>query len=125
MTGYLGDAAATTAAIDAEGWLHTGDLGWLDAAGRLHVEGRLGDVIERDGERWLPSDVEALLVGCAGVAEAVVVGVDRPGGADHEVVAFVRPDVAADGARGALVEAELRAAVAAAWGERRPVDRYM
>jgi acyl-CoA synthetase (AMP-forming)/AMP-acid ligase II len=84
MDRYLGDAAATARAFTADGWLRTGDLGWLDGDGRLHVEGRSDDVIERDGERWLPGPVERALVG-AGVAEAVVVG----GGGD--VVAFVRP----------------------------------
>ncbi len=89
MDGYVGDPAATARALDAEGWLHTGDLGWLDEHGRLHVEGRLDDVIQRDGDRWLPGPVERVLTELPGVAEAVVVAAagDTP---RPEVVAFVR-----------------------------------
>src|SRR5262249_30757415 len=87
MDGYNGDLAATAQAVDADGWLRTGDLGRIDAAGRLHVEGRLDDVIVRNGARWMPGPVERALVGVPGIAEAVVVG----GALAGDVVAFVRP----------------------------------
>jgi acyl-CoA synthetase (AMP-forming)/AMP-acid ligase II len=88
MDGYVGDPAATSRAIDADGWLHTGDLGWLDTHGRLHVEGRADDMVERDGRRWLPGPVERALTALPGVADAVVV---NGGPSGREVVAFVRP----------------------------------
>jgi acyl-CoA synthetase (AMP-forming)/AMP-acid ligase II len=104
MTRYLGDDAATARSIGPDGWLRTGDLGWLDRDGRLHVEGRADDVIERDGRRWLPGPIERALVGTGGVAEAVVVA--GPGG---HVVAFVRPQpgrtVNEDAVRRAVAEA--------------------
>jgi acyl-CoA synthetase (AMP-forming)/AMP-acid ligase II len=113
MDRYLGDADATARAFTTNKWLRTGDLGWLDGDGRLHVEGRSDDVIERDGEHWLPGPVERALVG-AGAADAVVVG----GGRD--VVAFVRPHA------GRLADHDaLRRAVAASCGARRVPDRIV
>jgi acyl-CoA synthetase (AMP-forming)/AMP-acid ligase II len=117
MDGYVGDPAATARAIDSEGWLHTGDLGWLDAAGRLHVEGRADDVITRDGRRWLPGPVERALAAVPGVADAVVVNGGHPAG---DVVAFVRPRP-----DHALDELRLRAAVATACGEEQVPDRVV
>jgi len=116
MDGYIGDPAATSRAIDPDGWLHTGDLGWLDPAGRLHVEGRADDVIERDGRRWLPGPAERALAAVPGVEDAVVVN----SGPDGEVVAFIRPrpNYAPD-------EATLRAAVAAECGPDRVPDRIV
>jgi fatty-acyl-CoA synthase len=116
MDGYIGDPAATSSAIDGDGWLHTGDLGWLDAAGRLHVEGRADDVIERDGRRWLPGPVERVLAAMPGVEDAVVVN----SGSAGDVVAFVRPRPGDE-----LDEATLRGAVAVACGEERVPDRIV
>jgi fatty-acyl-CoA synthase len=117
MDGYVGDPAATSRAIDSDGWLHTGDLGWLDTDGRLHVEGRADDVIERDGRRWLPGPVERALAAVPGVADAVVVNSSGPGG---EVVAFVQPRPGH-----ALDERSLRGAVAVACGEDSVPDRVV
>ena len=64
-----------TSPIDSAGWLHTGDLGrWLPD-GRLHVDGRAGDLIITGGENVWPEVVEAALLGQPGVADAGVVGV--------------------------------------------------
>jgi fatty-acyl-CoA synthase len=96
MDGYLGDPEATAAAIDGEGWLHTGDLGSMDERGYCRIAGRIKEMIIRGGENIYPREIEAVLASHPGVAEAVVVGVpDRFWG---EVVgAVVRPafDVAA------------------------------
>jgi fatty-acyl-CoA synthase len=101
MDGYLGDQEATLAAIDADGWLHTGDLGSMDERGYCRIAGRLKDMIIRGGENIYPREIEAVLAGHPGVAEAVVVGVpDRFWG---EVVgAVVRP--AFDVAEGELAD---------------------
>ena len=82
MLGYYGDEASP---IDAEGWLHTGDLGRIDGDGHLWVTGRCKDMIIRGGENIAPAAVEAALVAIPGVAEAVVFGVPHPrsrGGSD-------------------------------------------
>ncbi len=67
-----------TSPIDADGWLATGDLGhWLDD-GRLHVDGRRGDLIISGGENVWPEAVEAALADHPAVAEVMVRGVDDP-----------------------------------------------
>jgi fatty-acyl-CoA synthase len=80
----------TARAIDADGWLHTGDLGSMDERGYVRVEGRLKDMIKRGGENVAPAEVEACLAEHPGVAEAAVVGLpDARWG--EVVVAYVRP----------------------------------
>ncbi|MBZ6198842.1 AMP-binding protein [Streptomyces olivaceus] len=75
MQGYLDDPAATAAAVDPDGWLATGDVGVLDASGRLHFTGRTKDIIRVGGENVAPADVEDVLHRHPGVRQAVVVGV--------------------------------------------------
>ena len=65
-------------ARDADGWLHTGDRGRLDAAGRLHLDGRLKEIIVTGGENVAPAEVEGVLLGHAAVADAGVVGLPDP-----------------------------------------------
>src|SRR5271170_5081533 len=60
MLGYFDDQKATEAAFNPQGWLMTGDLGWIDAAGYLHVTGRKKDVIIRGGRNIHPARIEAL-----------------------------------------------------------------
>jgi long-chain acyl-CoA synthetase len=80
MVGYT-DADATRSAIDAEGWLHTGDLGRIDKKGRLEIIGRLKDVvISPTGENVYPEDVERRLGDVPHVAELAIVGVEVRGG---------------------------------------------
>jgi long-chain acyl-CoA synthetase len=74
MRGYHGDPAAT-AEVMAGGWLHTGDLGYLDEDGNLFVLGRKQDVILRGGRTVYPREVEDALAGHPAVAEAAVIGV--------------------------------------------------
>jgi len=78
MLGYLDDPEATAAAIDADGWLHTGDAGRLDAAGYLTITGRLKDMYICGGFNVYPAEVEQVLARLDGVAESAVVGVAEP-----------------------------------------------
>ena len=75
MLGYLDDAAATAEAIDADGWLHTGDVGTLDAAGNLTITDRLKDMYISGGFNVYPAEVEQTLMRLDGVADVAVVGV--------------------------------------------------
>lgn len=78
MAHYVGDAQASALALDAEGWLHTQDVGRLDEEGRLWVAGRAEGVIVTGGEKVHPGELEAALLAHPGVAEAVVVPVPDP-----------------------------------------------
>jgi acyl-CoA synthetase (AMP-forming)/AMP-acid ligase II len=78
MLGYLDDPEATKAAIDADGWLHTGDAGRLDAAGYLTITGRIKDMYICGGFNVYPAEVEQVLARLDGVAESAVVGTPDP-----------------------------------------------
>ena len=75
MLGYLDDPVATAEAIDPDGWLHTGDVGRLDAAGYLTITDRLKDMYICGGFNVYPAEVEQVLARLDGVAESAVVGV--------------------------------------------------
>jgi acyl-CoA synthetase (AMP-forming)/AMP-acid ligase II len=75
MVGYWKDPEATAATIDADGWLHTGDVGVLDAAGNLSITDRLKDMFVVGGFNAYPAEVEQVLVRHDGIAEAAVIGV--------------------------------------------------
>jgi fatty-acyl-CoA synthase len=89
MKGYDDEPEATARAIDAEGWLHTGDLGLMREDGYIHLTGRARDMIIRGGENVYPREVEEFLYTHPKVAEAQVVGIpdERLG---EVVVAWVR-----------------------------------
>ncbi len=75
MAGYNDNPEATAAAIDAEGWLHTGDLGRMDARGYVRITGRVKDMIIRGGENIYPAEIENAMLEHPAVAEAAVVGI--------------------------------------------------
>ncbi|MET9912353.1 AMP-binding protein [Streptomyces sp. NPDC006476] len=89
MTGYLNAAADTAAAIDTDGWLHTGDLGSMDDRGYCRIEGRLKDMIIRGGENIYPREIEQTLAAHPAVAEAAVIGLPDPVWGER-VAAFIR-----------------------------------
>jgi len=90
MLGYWEDEDATRAAVDEEGWMHSGDLATMDEDGFVAIVGRIKDMIIRGGENIYPREIEEFLMTLSGVAEAYVVGVPsaRYG---EEVMAWVRP----------------------------------
>ncbi|MER6546053.1 4-coumarate--CoA ligase family protein [Streptomyces sp. NPDC001250] len=74
MKGYLGRPDATAAMIDADGWLHTGDVGHVDADGWLFVVDRVKELIKYKGFQVAPAELEALLLTHPGIADAAVIG---------------------------------------------------
>jgi len=117
MLGYWDDPEATAAAIDAGGWMHTGDLATMDEDGYVTIVGRIKDMIIRGGENIYPREIEEFLHTIPGVADAHVIGVpsERYG---EEVMAWVKPQPGA-----ALTEDDLVAACRAAIA-RYKVPRY-
>ena len=90
MRGYRGQSETTHAVVDRDGWLPTGDVGYLDGDGYLFLVDRKKELIIRSGYNVYPREVEEVLSSCPGVLEAAVVGVPDD---DHgeEVVALVVP----------------------------------
>ena len=75
MAGYWNLPEATSKTIDAEGWLRTGDAGYLDADGYLFIQDRVKDMIISGGENIYPAEVESAVYGHPDVAEVAVIGV--------------------------------------------------
>jgi fatty-acyl-CoA synthase len=90
MLGYNDNPEATAAAIDADGWLHTGDLGTMDARGYLAITGRVKEMIIRGGENLFPAEIENAMLEHDAIAECAVVGIpDETWG--EQVACFMRP----------------------------------
>lgn len=89
MNGYFDKAEATAAAIDRDGWLHTGDLATMDERGYFKITGRLKDMVIRGGENLFPAEIEAVLYEHPEVTEVAVIGVPDPK-MGEELAAFVR-----------------------------------
>ncbi|MBG3876975.1 AMP-binding protein [Desulfovibrio oxamicus] len=90
MKGYYNMPEATAAAIDTDGWLHSGDLGVMDEEGYVVITGRIKDMIIRGGENIYPREIEEFLYGMDGVQDVQVVAVaSRKYG--EEVGAFIIP----------------------------------
>jgi acyl-CoA synthetase (AMP-forming)/AMP-acid ligase II len=88
MKGYYKNPEATAAALDADGWLHTGDLGRIDDTGRLHILGRTKELIIHGGFNVYPPEVEAALNDHPQVIQCAVIG--RTVNGDEQVLAFVQ-----------------------------------
>ncbi len=89
MAGYYKDPDETAKVLSVDGWMHTGDMGYLDNGGRLHVSGRKKELIIRSGFNVFPPEVEAALSDHPDVAIAAVIG--RATDGNEEVLAFVQP----------------------------------
>jgi len=90
MTGYNDNPEATAKAIDADGWLHTGDLGRMDSRGYVTITGRVKEMIIRGGENLFPAEIENAMLEHADVGEVAVVGVPCPVYGE-QVACFMRP----------------------------------
>ena len=75
MVGYLDDEAETRKAIDKDGWLHTGDIGILDARGYLKITDRLKDMYITGGFNCYPAEIERIIAAHPAVAQVAIVGV--------------------------------------------------
>ena len=75
MKGYLNNDEATAATIDADGWLHTGDIAVVDADGYFEIVDRLKELIKYKGFQVAPAELEALLITHPAVADVAVIGV--------------------------------------------------
>ncbi len=78
MREYNDNPKATAETVDADGWLHTGDLGTMDARGYVKVTGRVKEMIIRGGENLFPAEIENVLMEHPDIAEVAVVGVPDP-----------------------------------------------
>jgi acyl-CoA synthetase (AMP-forming)/AMP-acid ligase II len=103
MSGYFDDAEATAAAIDGDGWLHTGDVGFVDSAGNLAITDRLKDMYVSGGFNVYPAEVEAVLLCHPAVGQVAVIGIpDRRMGEVGLAVVVARPDADTSGLAQAL-----------------------
>jgi fatty-acyl-CoA synthase len=90
MAGYWNDAERTAEAIDADGWMHTGDLATMDGEGYVNIVGRSKDMVIRGGENVYPREVEEFLYGHPAIADVQVIGVpDQRYG--EELMAWIIP----------------------------------
>ena len=96
MDGYWNNPDATAETIDPDGFLHTGDLGSMDASGLVRIRGRLREMIIRGGENIYPAEIEDVLLDHPAVAMAAVVGVEHERlGQEVGAVVQLRPGQAA------------------------------
>jgi 4-coumarate--CoA ligase len=93
MKGYLNNAEATAHTLDADGWLHTGDIGHVDEDDHVYVVDRLKELIKYKGFQVPPAELEALLLTHPAVADAAVVGIpDEEAGEIPAAYVVLRPD---------------------------------
>jgi len=97
MKGYWSNPEATRAAIDSEGWFHTGDIGYLDEDGFLYLADRLKDMVITGGENVYPAEVESALYDHPAIAEIAVIGLpDDKWGEAVVAIAALRPGAMLD-----------------------------
>jgi HIP---CoA ligase len=99
MQGYLDDPAATAQAFNADGWLRTGDIGVLDAAGYLRISDRMKDMFIVGGFNCYPAEIEKILAAHPAILHVAIVGVpDERLGEVGRAYVVLKPDVALDAA---------------------------
>lgn len=93
MSGYLNNPEATAETIDDDGWLHTGDVGFIDEDGHLTIVDRVKELIKYKGFQVAPAELEALLLTHPAIADAAVIGVpDDEAGERPRAFVVLRPD---------------------------------
>lgn len=95
MNGYWNDPERTAAAIDAEGWMHTGDLAVMADDGYVEIVGRIKDMVIRGGENIYPREIEEFLYTHPDIEDVQVVGVPDPKYGE-ELVAWIKPRAGTD-----------------------------
>jgi fatty-acyl-CoA synthase len=126
MKGYYNNPEATRAAIDADGWLHTGDEASLDEDGCFRITGRIKDIIIRGGENIAPKEVEDRLREHPSVADAYVYGVADPFFGEAVAAAVrLRPGLSANADEGQRTKPEALIAWCAATLAKFKVPRYV
>ncbi|WP_042877811.1 fatty acid--CoA ligase [Cupriavidus necator] len=97
MAGYWKQPEETARAIDADGWLRTGDAGYMDAEGYLYIHDRVKDMIISGGENVYPAEVESAIYGHPQVADVAVIGVpDEKWGEAVKAIVVLKPGQEAD-----------------------------
>ena len=100
MKGYLNNESATKSTIDDDGWLHTGDIGHIDADGHLFIVDRLKELIKYKGFQVPPAELEALLLTHPQIADAAVIGLpDDEAGEIPAAYVVLKPDQERHGRR--------------------------
>jgi acyl-CoA synthetase (AMP-forming)/AMP-acid ligase II len=89
MKGYLNNAEATADTLDADGWLHTGDVAVIDENGCYTVVDRVKELIKYKGYQVAPAELEAVLIGNPEIADAAVIGIKDPESGEELPKAFV------------------------------------
>jgi len=126
MKGYYNNPEATRAAIDADGWLHTGDEASLDEDGCFRITGRIKDIIIRGGENIAPKEVEDRLREHPSVADAYVYGVADPFFGEAVAAAVrLKPGLSANADEGQRTTPEALIAWCAATLAKFKVPRYV
>ncbi|TKW10568.1 hypothetical protein SEVIR_6G173600v4 [Setaria viridis] len=92
MKGYLNNPEATAKTIDAEGWLHTGDIGYVDDDDEIFIVDRLKELIKYKGFQVAPAELEAMLIAHPGIADAAVVPIKDDSCGEIPVAFVVRSD---------------------------------
>lgn len=93
MKGYYKNDLLTRKTIDKEGWLHTGDLGFVDKEGYYHITGRIQDIIIRGGENINPHEIEEKLLSHPEISEVEVIGVpDKRYGEEIVACIILKPE---------------------------------
>ena len=119
MKGYLNNPDATAATIDGDGWLHTGDIGHVDADGYWFIVDRVKELIKVKGFQVPPAELEALLLTHPAVADVAVIGIpDEEAGERPKAFVVLKPGVDASRGRDPGVRGRARCALQAAVGGR-------
>jgi 4-coumarate--CoA ligase len=107
MKGYLNNRDATSATVDADGWLHTGDIGIVDEDGFLEVTDRLKELIKVKGYQVAPAELEGLLLKHPKIADVAVIGIPDEDAGERPKAFIVTSEPATEADVRAFVDAQV------------------